>query len=458
MRLQVGVLGCFLFLSTLPVHAQEVSTLPDVVRRAISENPEVQATWYAFLSSSDEEDVARGGFLPRLDLSGGIGWEEWSQANRADEDFRRSNATLTLRQMVYDGFGTSNEVKRLGYAKLVRYYEVLAASEQIGFEAMRAYYDVMRYRELKGLAVENYNQHQSIFNKVQERVQAGVGRGVDLEQAAGRLALSESNRVTETSNLYDVSNRYLRIVGSAPSELAPQPLLSDGLPASLGEALGLAFQESPAFNAAVENVRSAQAAVAVRKSVFQPRLDLQGRQVFGRGEDAIEGRKDESVVELVMQYNLYAGGADLAAERMSLKRLSMAKSLREKACRDLRQTLAIAFNDMERLKEQLRYLNEHQLSMAKAREAYRDQFDIGQRTLLDLLDTENEYFEARRAYVNASYDYALAHGRILASAGQLLKTLGVSREALPSPEELGQDRKQIDPDSICPAEVIARVD
>ncbi|PKO59484.1 MAG: channel protein TolC, partial [Betaproteobacteria bacterium HGW-Betaproteobacteria-17] len=222
MRFKTGLLSFLFFLTTVSAQAQETTTLTDAVRKAISENPDVQATWYAFLSSNDEQDVARGGFLPRLDLSAGWGWEHWSQANRADEDFRRSNVTLSLRQMVYDGFATSNEVSRLGYAKLVRYYEVLAASEQVGLEALRAYHDVMRYRELQRLAVENYGQHQSIFKKVQDRVKAGVGRGVDMEQAAGRLALSESNRVTEASNLYDVSNRYLRIVGSAPPELTPQ--------------------------------------------------------------------------------------------------------------------------------------------------------------------------------------------------------------------------------------------
>lgn len=443
-----------LFLVAGPVQAEEPTTLPDVVRKVITENPEVQATWYSFLSSTDEQDVARGGYYPRLDLSAGAGWERWSLSNRADEDFTRSNVTFSLSQMVYDGFATKNEVSRLGYAKLVRYYEVLDASEQVGLEAMRAYLDVLRYRELQALATDNFAEHQIIFNKIQERAQAGVGREVDWEQAAGRLALSEANKVTESSNLYDVSNRYLRIVGSPPPSLAQQDIVSEGIPTTLKEALELAFQESPAFNAAVENVHAAEAAVAVREAAFHPRVDLQARQTFGEDIDAIEGRRDETVAEVVLRYNLYAGGSDQAAKRQYLQQVEMAKSLREKACRDLRQTLAIAFNDMEKLKEQLVYLNEHQLSIGKARVAYKDQFDIGQRTLLDLLDTENEYFEARRAYVNASYDYALAHGRILATMGRLLYALEVSREALPSPADVGQDRFQIDPDLICPAEFI----
>lgn len=459
MRLKTGL---FMVMSVLaagagPANAQEPATLPDVVKKAISENPEVQANWYSFLAAKDEKNVAKGGYYPRVDLNAGYGWERWSKANQPDTDFTRGSATLSLKQMIYDGFATRNEVARLDYAKLVRYYEVRSASEQVGLEAMRSYLDVMRYRELLTLAKDNHNQHKAVFNKVQARVKAGVGRGVDLEQASGRLALAESNRITETSNLHDVSNRFLRIVGTAPTNLIPHAILKDGIPAGLGDALQLAFQDNPAFIAAVENVRASEAALAVRKSAFHPKVDFQARHTLGHDIDNIDGRDDETVAEVVMRYNLYAGGADEAAEQQYMQRLSMAKSLREKSCRDLRQTLAIAYNDMEKLKDQLVFLNEHQLAAGKAREAYRDQFDIGQRTLLDLLDTENEYFEARRAYVHATYDYALSHGRTLAAMGRLLTALGVSRENMPTPAEAGQDREKIDPDSICPAEVLTKV-
>src|SRR5690606_11057711 len=131
--------------------------------------------------------------------------------------------------------------------------------------------------------------------------------------------------------------------------------------------------------------------------------------------------------------------------------LNVAKDMREKTCRDLRQTLSIAYNDVQRLEEQLRYLDQHQLSIEKAREAYRRQFDIGQRTLLDLLDAENEYFQARRAYVNAVYDKAIAETRTLSGMGRLMKALGVARDDVPKLDELERSREQIDVADLCPA-------
>jgi len=433
--------------------AQTPVTLQDAVKKAIVSNPEVQASWHAFLSSRHEQDVARGGYFPRVDLTSGIGRESLTQPDRPTTNLTRRGAALTLSQMVYDGFSTRDEVARLAYAKLVRYYEVLDASESTALETTRAYLDVLRYRELSLLAQENFAQHDQVFSQIQERVQAGVGRRVDLEQAGGRLALAQSNLLTEASNLHDVSARYQRIVGELPpGEMIAPELLKQGIPPSVEEALKLAYQGSPAFNAAIENVRAAQAEARGRQANFHPRVDLRASKDIAFNDNGVEGRRDDQIVELVLNYNLFKGGSDRALSRQYAERLAQSKDLRDKACRDVRQTLAIAFKDIHNLSRQLGFLDQHQLSTEKARVAYRNQFDIGQRTLLDLLDTENEYFQARRAYVNAVHDHSIAHARTLAGMGRLLTALQVGRDGMPSAQELGQDRLEVDPDSQCPAE------
>lgn len=436
--------------------AQQPATLPDAVKKALLGNPEVQARWHAFLATRHEEDVARGGYLPRLDLATGIGHERLSPPGQASTSLSRRDAGLTLSQMVYDGFATRDEVARLAHAKLTRYYELLDATETTAQEAAQAYYDVLRYRELSRLAQENYAQHLQVFNQIQQRVQAGVGRRVDLEQAGGRLALSQSNAITEASNLHDVSARYLRIVGELPpGEMIAPELARHGIPSGVEAALRLAYQGSPAFNAAIENVRAAQAEARGRRANFQPRVDLRARSGLAWDADGVTGRRDEQTIELALNYNLFKGGSDRAQARQHAERVEQSKALREKACRDLRQTISIAYNNIQNLSQQMGFLEQHQLSIEKAREAYRKQFDIGQRTLLDLLDTENEYFQARRASTNASYDHAIAHTRTLAGMGQLLSTLQVGRDGLPTPQELGQDRHGVDPVDQCPADAPA---
>lgn len=433
--------------------AAPAATVREAAQKAVLTNPEVQARWHLFLSTAQEQEVARGGYLPKVDLSVGVGRERQHDPGLADRNYTRQGASLSLNQMVYDGFATASEVSRLGYAKLTRYFELMDASENAALEAARAYGDVLRYRDLVKLAQDNYVQHKQVFDQIAERVKAGVGRRVDLEQASGRLALAESNLLTEASNLHDVSARYQRIVGEVPAAaLPPLELGREGIPPGVVEALRQAYAGSPGYAAAAASVQAAQAELEGRRSRFHPRVDLRARQDVGHNLDGVDGSSNTRVVELVLNYNLFNGNSDKAALGQFAERLNAARDQRDKSCRDIRQTLSIAHNDVQRLEEQLRYLDQHQLAIAKAREAYRKQFDIGQRTLLDLLDTENEYFQARRAYTSAAYDQTIAKVRTLAGMGRLLTTLKVSRGDLPGTADLGLASVQVDVASACPAE------
>ncbi|MFD2665007.1 TolC family outer membrane protein [Halomonas halophila] len=431
------------------------SDLQRVVQQAISTNPEVQAAWRELRASGQDRRATWGNYLPSVDVNAGVGQEDREHDGRGSYDTDYAEVALT--QMIYDGFATSSEVERLDRAELVRYYELLGASEEVSLEAVRAYLDVQRYRELVRLAQDNYAKHLEVFNQIEERTLSGAGRGVDLEQISGRLALAESNLMTEASNLHDVTARYQRIVGDLPAaSLAPAPDFAGRLPADVASALDLAFQGNPEFHAAIENIAASRAARSGERSAFHPTLDLVARTGTYKDSDSgtlddVDERQDRSSIELVASMNLYRGGSDLASFRAASERVEQAINLREKACVDVRQTTQIAYNDTQRLREQLDYLNQHRLSTNRVRGAYQQQFDIGQRSLLDVLDTENEYFEASRAYANASYDVDLADARTLAAMGQLMQTLEVRRDDMPTLAELGSDGVSLDPETICPS-------
>ncbi|WP_290798698.1 TolC family outer membrane protein [Halomonas sp.] len=428
--------------------------MTEVVRQALTTNPEVHAAWNGLRAAGNDVGVARGNYLPSIDAAAGIGREDRQSDQRGS--YETTFAELTLSQMIWDGFATRSEVERLDRAKLVRYYELLGASENVALEASRAYLDVSRYRELVRLAQDNYADHLRVFNQIEERVQSGTGRGVDLEQISGRLALAESNLMTEASNLHDVTARYQRIVGQLPAEnLASAPQLDNRLPPSVAEAVNLAFQGNPEFHAAIENIEASRAEQAGTRAGFQPRLDLRGRTGTYDSSDGNfdpQGRRDRHSIELVASMNLYRGGSDLASFRAASDRVEQSINQREVVCHNIRQTTQIAYNDTRRLREQMQYLNQHRQSIDRVRGAYQQQFDIGQRTLLDVLDSENEFFEASRAFVNAQYDVSLADARTLAAMGQLMPTLGVVRDDMPTLAEMGSDGVALNPEVICPAD------
>ena len=429
-------LACFLtwtssaLAQTSPLPNVPADPLAAAVQTAITTNPDVTARYNAYRASVDAVDVARAGYLPRVDATATIGRERdrFDDRDPASQSLTRREAGLTVTQLLWDGLGTQQDVARLGHDRLTRYFEFIDATEQAALDAAKAHLDVQRYRKLVQLAEDNYVQHRYAYLQIQSRVNAGVGRGVDLEQAAARVALAQSNLVTEVSNLHDVTARYQRLVGMPPPKEIPFiTKLDAGLPASPGEAMTTAVRQSAAVSASIESLRSARSLADGRRSAFQPRVEARLRGVAGRNVEGLQDQTRNAAAEIVLNWNLYNGGADQARVRQQTNLLNQAGDLRDKTCRDTRQTAAIAFNDTRKLVDQLVYLDRNTLAIQKARDAYRQQFDIGQRSLLDLLNAENELYTARRAYANAEYDLSLAYARTHAALNQLGAKLGVAR-------------------------------
>ncbi len=429
-RLTILALAC---MSAACAYAQSApaGSLADAAQKAISTNPEVTARLNALRAAANETDVARGGYYPRVDLSADVGRDSnrITTNNPESVSFSRNGIALSANQLLWDGQATRKEVERLGHARLTRYFEFVAATEDTALEAARAYIDVQRYRKLVALAEDNYVQHKYAFDQLQSKFKAGVGRGVDSEQANARLALADSNLTTEVANLHDVSARYLRVVGEAPAARQPAATgLDRGILPVNADAVNQALARHASISAAVENLRAAQAQASGKEGSYQPKVEARVRSGVGKNFDGLQNQKRSSSAEVVLNWNLYNGGSDQARVRQYTDLITQAADQRDKACRDVRQTAAIAHNDIKKLKDQLAALDRNVLAIEKARDAYRQQFDIGQRSLLDLLNAENELYTAKRSYANAEYDLQLAYARVQASRNTLASTLGISRD------------------------------
>lgn len=434
------------------LQANDVSSIHQAIEHAALNNPSILASWNAFEAANQGVRVAQGGYYPSVDLNGEIGSERIEDTNNFKDTYDTSSMRFTITQMLFDGFATKHEVAKQGFIKLARYYDFKQASEEVALETAQAYLDVQRYRKLVNLAQENLDQHRSYHRDIEERVNSGVGRGVDLEQASARLALAESNLLTEMTNLHDVSTRFYRLVGLFPADnIQAVDITKSLIPANRTEALEQAFSSNPQLNASIENIRASQAETRVRNSPMMPRFDLRFRKQIDDNDRGISGQYDEEAIELVMTYNLYRGGSDKARKRQASYLFFEAMESRERICRDVRQTVSIAYNDIESQQRLIGFLERNAKSISKARSAYKKQFDIGQRTLLDLLDTENEYFEVRRTLTNAKSELDLAYVRTLAGMGLLLNALDINGVDQDTLEELNFDRSD-DFSAKCPAQ------
>ena len=416
------------------VLAEEMVGLSQVVESAILTNPEIIQSYKTYEASVKESDAAFGRYLPTVDLTSSYGAE-----NRHDpialigpsgSKYNRDESTLSLRQMLFDGFATKNEVARLDKTSKARLFELENLSQSIALDSAKAYIDLLRYRTLTNLAEDNYVAHKTIFEQLELKAKAGVGKKSDVEQARSRVSLADYNMSVEGSNLHDIESRYQNLIGSLPPRNlnATVPLGQD-IPKDPIEAIKYAQAHNPKLLATIQDMGSQSALLEYRNSAFLPRLEFHAYAEHGNDINGYSGVHRNDVAEVVLTWNLFNGNTDVNLRKKELSALEAATNRRDKTCRDIRLELQIAYNDIQKLTAQAAYLDERQISIEKARDAYRKQFDIGQRTLVDLLNAENEVFEAKRLYINVVNDIAIAKARTQFQMGNLLSSLGLSRYA-----------------------------
>jgi adhesin transport system outer membrane protein len=255
-------------------------------------------------------------------------------------------------------------VQRAGHDKLARYFELLDVTEQTALEATRAWYDVQRYRRLVQLAEDSYVQHKYAALQIQSRFKAGVGRGVDLEQANARLALG---RIEPQHR----NGQPARRDGAIPARDRRAATRADaGVPPLSEDAAG---EHRGGDNAAIRRARPSTRASrrcvprAPTAQVRQSGFHRVSRPACVSAPARIRrGARPEArqLAEIVLNWNLF-NGARPGTCAPAAQRRQPGRRPRDKACRDARQLTAIAYNDSRKLNEQLACLDRNTLAIEK---------------------------------------------------------------------------------------------
>jgi outer membrane protein, adhesin transport system len=405
----------------------QAMTLSEAIQSTLDNHPEIHAGINSRLSSDEEVNIAKGGYLPTVDLLVGYGREHTdspttrAMGNHNTETLNYRNSELRLRQMLFDGFNTPNEVARTEAVVNARAYRVLGTSESLALRTVEVYLDVLKRRELVSLAKNNLLAHQRINDQIDLRSRQGVGSNADLDQSQARLALAQNNLYTEQVNLADAEANFFSAVGRMPDELASPATIRGAMPADLSAARQTVMDNNPFLKSAQADVHAAEKQYEVAKSTFYPRFDV---EVATRADDNLQGDEGHSNgwrAAVVMNYNLFNGMRDKARLQSTAHQINESMDIRNNALRVLNENLALAWNAMDNARLQTPKARDYADYTTRVREAYQQQFRLGQRTLLDLLDSENELFTANRRYSEVRYTEEFSMYRVIAAMGELLR-------------------------------------
>lgn len=411
--------------------AQKVMNLRDAVAVGLATNPEYGVVAASKRATDEELNQGQALFLPSIDVNADAGYEYsddvGTRAGPGDdtEELFRRQAGVTLTQMLFDGMEAHYEVKRQEARVNSSAHRVKETSELIGLAIVESYLEVMRQRQLLLIARDNVADHVAIMDQIQDGVTAGRSTQADLEQAKARLASARTVESSTRQALRNAESRYRQEVGDPPVDLEFPVIPFDQLSQDVEEEVVQAMANSPTLSIFESDIEVAYAEAQGTKSTFYPQVDLQLNARTGNDLGGVEAEDTSASALVVMNWNLYRGGADVARSREFVHRHQQTKEERAEAARgvenDVRQTWAGMVSAGERATQ----FSAQAEANAEVVKAYKDQFNLDRRTLLDVLDAQNELFVSRSNTVNSEFLEMFAVYRLLALKGKLLPVIGV---------------------------------
>lgn len=434
------VMGIICSTLILPATVNSQS-LEQAVAFTFDTHPDLRVAYTRFKVTEKQVDQAEAGYWPTINATAGIGYEYTDSPSTrrsstdGTEELARRELGVSLKQELFSGFHTQSEVNRTSYETSAEQWTLYSIAEDLALDVSKVYIDLIKSKKLVALSEKNLASHQEIFEQIKVRTDSGFGSSADLSQINGRLAKAHSNLIAAKNNLLDSEVAFYHLIEQKPVDLQIPYPDSDLLPKTAEEGLQFALKNHPVIKSANNDIEAAKAQYETSKSNYYPKVSFDVDANFddnldgedGSGTPDVGGEYNEVVAMVRVSYNLFSGGRDEAYAKETAYKMSEAKELNRSVHRQVKEGFTLSWNAFEQLNMQKEYIKMHVIAAKDSQTNYKEQFKIGQRSLLDLLDTENELYEARRNFLDAEFEEITAQYRILHSMGLLVDSLRVTR-------------------------------
>ena len=404
-------------------------TLEDAIILVLETNPEITTAEASKQAIEFELDQARSLWAPRFEITGRVmgAFNDGDTAvdqSAADDFLGGYEVSARATQLLFDGYETRSEIEYQAYRVDAAALRVLERSEFLALEAVRVYTDVLRNRAVLGLARDNLTYHQNVLSRIERAFDEGVVGVADLQQAQERLFFAEDTVTDLQLDLENAQAFFIEVVGAEPQSLSQVARRRGQLPSSLDAAIALARDRNATLRFLQTDVGAAEALSRRIDATKYPEISLEAEARLGEDVNAFEGEVAEGRVGVVARYT-FQGNLNRANRQEHVRRISESRgrllTQARAVDRETRQTWALLRSLDRRLS-----LVERQVAVSRElRDSYEAEFEIGTRTLLDILNTQNELFQAEADLVGGRLVRTFTEYRLLAVSGIMLSTLGI---------------------------------
>lgn len=410
-------------------------TLKDTIYGILRHHRELRAMQEDREVLKHELTRAKAGFGPSLDVSASAGTAIINDSSTRRHDLERTflgviEASARLTQPIWDGFATRSRVRAAQSTLDSVISRVSDTATTLSLDGIIAQIDLLRRRKIYELAQKNVETHRSILSQTEERTSLGADTEADVSQAQSRLARALSSLSEAQASMIVAEDTYTRLTGLPASQHIEQvempPVLFDGPKA----VLDLAERNNPKIAAYISDIRVLQADRELAESAFYPVINLEvGPSHSNRNR--FDDRWTSTFEALgTLRWNLFNSGADWAELKAAKARIRESRQTLYNFMDTLLLDIQSTWTNYQAAKDQYQNYADAVKFNEFTRVAYLEQFHMQKRTLLDVLDAENELYNSSTQAETAKGNILVGAYRLCALAGDLLPMLKIDTKPL----------------------------
>jgi len=404
-------------------------TLKEALGLAYINNPSLQAARAQLRATNESVPQALSGWRPRVTVSGDvtrtrndtvIQSQIGSGALFAGGTTLRTSqgASLSISQPLFSGFRTQSQTAGAKASVKAQRARLQSSEQLVLSDAATAYFDVLRDTAVVELRSNNVQVLTRQLEATQDRFRVGEITRTDVAQAEARLAASVSARILAEGNLQRSRASYVNTVGKQPENLVqPEPI--GVLPVSIDAAVIQASEKNPNLVAASFTAEAAQENIKSVRGELLPSLSLEGQAAKGWDTVSDQSTAERLSGRLTLSVPLYQGGATYSRLRQAKHQSGQRRLEADQARLDSREAATSAWESYQSARASIASIESQIVASQIALEGVQREAEVGARTVLDVLDAEQELLDARVNLVTAQRDQLVASLSLLSAVGSL---------------------------------------
>jgi len=408
-----------------PLPAEALS-LKEALATAYATNPQIEAARANLRATDEEVAKANAGWRPSLSVNGTEGYQDITtdQPAHSNVDRNELTGTATLTEPLFRGGRTVAEIRHAKALVRAAQAQLTNAEQTVLLDAVTAYMDVVRDTGTLEYRRSNVQVLQDQLNASNTQLAAGAITQTDVQQTEARLAVARAGLSVAEGQLATSRARFERAIGRPAEMLETTPSLPS-LPGTLEEAVNRAVINAPALIAAQENSRAADYAVDAATSSLLPQVSLQLQYQYAKNSTILGQLVNPGVTQraasafVQVTVPLYQGGAEYAGVRQAKEQRSQSLANIADVDRQVRESTQTAWGTFNAAQASIASNEMAVVANQGAVMGVIQEQRAGERSILDILNAQQELLSGQIGLVNAQHDATVAAYQLLAASGQL---------------------------------------